>query len=143
MRRWPGGCRLKALLQGVSKNDDYHEFRDQPDIFQYMLEHNLIGRKADGGFYKLIEVGGKRVKHSLNLNTREYAVSKKPSIESLNFGIKDIKSFLDYGDRFSDYAWSVLSETLCYVLKHAEQLSDDIVSIDTAMREGFGLKLSL
>ena len=35
---------LGSLLQGVSKNDDYHEFRDHPDSFQYMLEHNLIKR---------------------------------------------------------------------------------------------------
>ena len=82
---------LESLLQGVPKNDGYHEFRDQPEIFQYMLEHDLIGRKADGGFYKLIELDGKRVKHSLNLNTREYEVSKNPSIESLNFGKKGYK----------------------------------------------------
>ena len=131
---------LESLLQGVPRNDEYHQFDEQPEIFHYMLEKSLIGRKADGGFYKLGEVDGKKMKHSLNLNTREYSISKQPNIDSLNLGKKNIKAFLDCSDKYSNYAWAVLSETLCYVLLHVEELSDDILSVDTAMREGFGLK---
>ena len=42
-----------------------------------MLENKMIGRKGEGGFYKLINQNDKKIKYSLNLNTREYSISHK------------------------------------------------------------------
>jgi 3-hydroxyacyl-CoA dehydrogenase len=38
------------------------------------------------------------------------------------------------------YAWRVLSKTLCYAASLIPEVSDDIVAIDTAMRDGYNWK---
>jgi len=131
---------LESLLNVLPKYDEYHEIQELPEIFRYMLDQKMFGRKSNGGFYKLGKVDGKNRKHSINLNSRKYSVSNKANIDTLKLYKKDINAFLDCNDRFSNYAWSVLSRTLCYVLIHAEEISEDIITIDKVMRDGFGLK---
>ena len=46
-----------------------------------MLDNKLIGRKGKGGFYKLIEKNGKKIKQSLNLKSLKYNNSLKTNIE--------------------------------------------------------------
>lgn len=127
---------VKSLLLNIPKNDYYHSVHEVPEIFQFMLENKMIGRKGDGGFYKLINIKNKKIKHSLDLRTREYSISSKPKIIN-----KNLKKFLDKDDKFSKYAWNVLSEVLYYVLTIVEEISLDIYSIDEAMKNGFGWQL--
>ncbi|HJL58605.1 MAG TPA: 3-hydroxyacyl-CoA dehydrogenase family protein, partial [Alphaproteobacteria bacterium] len=63
---------VKSLLLNIPKSDYYHSVHKTPEIFQFMLENKMIGRKGDGGFYKLININNKKIKHSLDLSTREY-----------------------------------------------------------------------
>ena len=127
---------VKSLLQNIPKDDHYNSVHETPEIFQFMLKNKMIGRKGDGGFYKLIDVENKKVKHSLNLKTREYSISTKPKIIN-----KNLQKFLEKDDKFSEYAWNVLSEVLFYVLSIAEEISKDIHSIDEVMKNGFGWQL--
>jgi len=127
---------VKSLLLNIPKSDYYHSVHETPEIFQFMLENKMIGRKGDGGFYKLINIKNKKIKHSFDLRTREYRISSKPKIIN-----KNLKKFLDKDDKFSKYAWNVLSEVLYYVLTIAEEISLDINSIDEAMKNGFGWQL--
>ena len=127
---------VKSLLQNIPKDDYYHSVHETPEIFQFMLENKMIGRKGEGGFYKLIDVENNKIKHSLDLKTRKYSISTKPKIIN-----KNLQKFLDKDDKFSKYAWNVLSEVLFYVLSIAEEISLDINSIDEAMKNGFGWQL--
>ena len=127
---------VKSLLQNIPKDDYYHSVHETPEIFKFMLENKMIGRKGDGGFYKLIDVENNKIKHSLDLKTRKYSISTKPKIIN-----KNLQKFLDKDDKFSKYAWNVLSEVLFYVLSIAEEISLDINSIDEAMKNGFGWQL--
>ena len=127
---------VKSLLLNIPKSDYYHSVHKTPEIFQFMLENKMIGRKGDGGFYKLININNKKIKHSLDLSTREYQICSKPKIIN-----KNLKKFLDKDDKFSKYAWNVLSEVLYYVLTIAEEISLNINSIDEAMKNGFGWQL--
>ncbi len=131
---------LSSMLTNIKKGDEYHNFSKTPEIIKYMLENNLIGRKGVGGFYRLDLINGKRVKKSINLVSKQYSISLKSKIESLALGKKDIRLFLDHDDKYANYAWSVLSETLLYTLNYAKEISNDLISIDNAMRNGFGLK---
>lgn len=127
---------VDSLLQNIPKNDYYHSVHETPEIFQFMLENKMIGRKGDGGFYKLIDINNKKTKHSLNLKTRKYSLSSKPKIIN-----KNLQKFLDKDDKFSRYAWNVLSDVLYYVLCITEEIALDINSIDEAMKNGFGWQL--
>ena len=106
-----------------------------------MINNKLIGRKGDGGFYKLINQNNNKIKHSLNLKTRKYSKSSKPEIQNLNIINKNLKIYLDQDDKFSKYAWDVLSDVLYYTLCIADEIAYDIVSIDEVMKKGFGWKL--
>ena len=132
---------LLSMLSYVDDEDEYKNFSELPEIFNYMIKNNLIGRKGSGGFYKLELNGRKKVKKSIDFNTKEYSLSKKPIIESLAVSKKDIRQFLDKDDKYSKYGWSVLSSTIEYTLRHAKEIASDLVSIDNAMRNGFALKI--
>ena len=41
---------VDSLLQNIPKNDYYHSVHETPEIFQFMLENKMIGRKGDGVF---------------------------------------------------------------------------------------------
>ena len=132
---------VNSLLKNIPKNDYYRSIHQTPEIFKYMINNKLIGRKGDGGFYKLINQNNNKIKHSLNLNTRKYSKSSKPEIQNLNIINKNLKKYLDQDDKFSKYAWDVLSDVLYYTLCIADEIAYDIVSIDEAMKKGFGWKL--
>lgn len=131
---------VDSLLQNIPKTDLYHSIHQKPELFDYMLENKMIGRKGKGGFYKLVKKNGKRIKYSLNLKTRKYYVSKKPQVDSLKIAKYDLIKFFDQKNKYSNYAWTVLSEVLLYVLTIANEISSNIHSIDAAMRDGFGWK---
>ena len=99
------------LYQNLSKDDYFHSVHETPEIFKYMLENNMIGRKGEGGFYKLIIENNKKVKYSLDLKTRKYSISFKHKIIN-----KNLKKFLDKDDKYSKYALNVLLDVLFYVL---------------------------
>ena len=132
---------VNSLLNNIPKNDYYHLVHQTPEIFKFMLKNKMIGRKGEGGFYKLIIKNKNKIKHSLNLNTRKYSVSSKPKIENFKMINKNLKNYLNKNDQFSKYAWNVLSDVLYYVLSIADEISEDIISIDEAMKHGFGWKL--
>ena len=132
---------LSSMIDNLDDNDEYHLYKKIPEIFNYMLKNKLIGRKGIGGFYKLENVNGKKIKKSINLSTKEYSESKKPSIDSLKTAKKDLIKFLEMNNNYSKYAWSILSEVILYTLNHTTEISNDITSIDSAMKNGFGLEL--
>ena len=130
---------MSSMTEHLDKNDEYNLYSKPPEIFDYMLENNLIGRKGIGGFYKLEKVNGKKVKTSINLVSKEFSVSKKPSIQSTRLAKKNLIKFLEIKDKYSEYALSVVLEFISYTLNHAEDIANDLLSIDNAMKNGFGL----
>ena len=127
------------MTENLDKNDEYNLYSKPPEIFDYMLDNKLIGRKGIGGFYKLENVNGKKVKTSINLITKEFSESKKPSIQSTKLAKKNLNNFLEIKDKYSQYALSVVLEFILYTLNHAEEIANDLLSIDNAMKNGFGL----
>ncbi|PPR44383.1 MAG: putative 3-hydroxyacyl-CoA dehydrogenase [Alphaproteobacteria bacterium MarineAlpha5_Bin6] len=131
---------VQSLLNNIPANDYYKTVHKAPEIFQFMLDNKLIGRKGTGGFYKLVHENNKKIKHSLNLNSKKYSKSSKPNIQNIKLIKKDINSFLFNEDKYSKYALSVISDVLYYVLRITEEISHDILDIDEAMKSGFGWK---
>ena len=130
---------MSSMIEHLDKNDEYNLYSKPPEIFDYMLENKLIGRKGIGGFYKLEKVNGKKVKTSINLISKEFSKSKKPSIQSTKLAKKNLNKFLEIKDKYSEYALSVVLEFISYTLNHSEEIANDLLSIDNAMKNGFGL----
>ena len=130
----------------VAKNV-YDQMKDEeqkvfliPEFMNKMLEKGWLGSKAGQGFYV------KKGKDILELNptTFEYEERKKlkaPSIEEVKqvkgFANK-LKTLLFSDDRAGQLLWNVLSPVLIYTAELMGEIADDIVSIDQAMKWGFG-----
>ncbi|WP_337019014.1 3-hydroxyacyl-CoA dehydrogenase/enoyl-CoA hydratase family protein [Oceanobacillus massiliensis] len=120
------------------------EIFDIPDFMKKMLENGWFGAKSGQGFF----VKRNRVIYELNPETLEYEDRKQlktPATEMARQekGSRRKLKALVYaeGDKAGDFVWSVLKPVLLYSANLLGEIADDIVSIDQAMKWGFGWEL--
>ncbi len=120
---------------------------DVPAFVQDMFEQKMLGEKTKAGFYKA-EKGpeGKEIL-ALDYTTMEYRPRQKTKFPSLD-ATRDaatvgerINVLLQGKDKAADFAWKCLKPLLTYSAVKAEEIADDIVAIDRAMRWGFNWDL--
>ncbi|MGR9035731.1 MAG: 3-hydroxyacyl-CoA dehydrogenase NAD-binding domain-containing protein, partial [Gammaproteobacteria bacterium] len=129
---------LTSMTRTLPKEDAFHEVGQLPAIVQNLIDEGYTGRKGKGGFYRLNKEQGKRIKESVNLGTGEYGPSEKPDLTSLKERQKSgFQALFSSPDLNVFYAWRVMSKTLSYAAHLIPDIADDIVSVDTAMRDGF------
>jgi 3-hydroxyacyl-CoA dehydrogenase len=110
-----------------------------PDFMKQMVERGMLGQKTKQGFFK--KEGGEIL--ALDTETLEYRPRKKLKSASLEAAklqktLKEKLRTLVYGkDAASEFLWSVLKRTLLYTAERAEEIADDIVNIDRALKWGF------
>jgi len=128
-------------------NDECHDFFKAPEAIQRMLDDGMLGQKTGQGFYKKTKKDGKTEILTLDLETFEYREAQKPKFKSLELaktqsgvGPRTV-ALLKGKDRGAEFTWLTLSEMLLYAARRLGEVSDDVVSIDRAMRWGFGWKL--
>ncbi len=132
---------LKGMKLALPAQDAFHEVNHLPDIVQKMIADGYTGRKGKGGFYRLNKVDGGRIKESINLITGDYAKSEKADLSAIKDAQKaGLQALLSHSDPVAQYAWRVLSHTLCYAASLVPEISDDITGIDAAMRDGYNWK---
>jgi 3-hydroxyacyl-CoA dehydrogenase len=118
-----------------------------PPFVQTMLQNRWLGDKTGQGFYKKIRTAGGSEIHYLDYQTMEYRPAQHPRFAALD-RIKKLPSLekqlreLVFGsDRAGKFLWTVLSSSLSYAASKIPEISDDIVSVDRAMKWGFLYKL--
>ena len=74
---------LDGMELALPKEDAFHQVNYLPPLVQAMIADGYTGRKGKGGFYRLNEASGKRVKESINLQTRGYQPSEKFALSDL------------------------------------------------------------
>ncbi len=131
---------LDGMKLALPKEDAFHQVNTLPELVLTMIAEGLIGRKGKGGFYRLNEISGKRVKESINLQTGSYQSSEKFVLQAMPKSQDQLRAFLSSDDTISRYVWQVLSSTLAYSASLIPEIADDIVSVDTAMRLGYNWK---
>lgn len=111
-----------------------------PDFVTKMLDNGWYGSKSGQGFFH------KKGKEILELDpeTLEYVARKKlkaPSVEmakqAKGLGNK-MKALVYSEDRAGQLLWDILTPALLYSAELTGEIADDIVSIDQAMKWGFG-----
>lgn len=111
-----------------------------PDFVTSMLDNGWYGSKSGQGFFL------KKGKEILELDpeTLEYVARKKlkaPSVEmakqAKGLGNK-MKALVYSEDRAGQLLWDILTPALLYSAELTGEIADDIVSIDQAMKWGFG-----
>jgi 3-hydroxyacyl-CoA dehydrogenase len=130
----------KSMLNSLPKKDAFCQIYQEPEVVTNMIRDGYTGRKGKGGFYRLNKENGQKVKEVINLKTGEYSkaeVSKLESVDAAKAGLTYLLTHDDVGGR---YAWSVMSQTLAYTASLIPEISDDIASVDEAMRLGYNWK---
>ena len=134
----------ESMSSNLPKSDMYNiGIKEQEklgidQILSKMISDGYTGRKGKGGFYRLNQDSGKRIKESRNLKTGEYSkATKKVGLESVKAAKKGLRSLVKHKDKGGEYAWKVLSKTLTYAASLVPEITDNIVNVDLAMKNGF------
>ena len=125
---------LKSFLKELPRSDVFHEVAQEIPLVKNLIETGYTGRKGKGGFYRMNKEGGKKILEAINLETGEYSPSKKIDIKSEKV---DLKKLINRGDKYGDYAWSVISKIIKYSSSLVPGITDKFNDIDEAMRLGF------
>ena len=135
---------VNSNLYEAVPNDESRDMFLPSKLLNAMIGKGMLGEKAGKGFYfKTRDDKGQRLIKVLNLNTLEYENPKKPHFDSL----KQLKKISDLAERLNaifqldetigQFAWRLLSQTLCYAANRVPEISDHIYGVDAAMRWGF------
>ncbi|MCF7846391.1 MAG: enoyl-CoA hydratase/isomerase family protein [Candidatus Peribacteraceae bacterium] len=131
------------------KKDPYREFYLPRPYTQEMLKRGLIGEKSGQGFYKKIKnpKGETSEIQVLDVKTMRYRSQREVNFPSLKQA-KKLESLTDRlrllvfaKDRAGKFLWKNFSDTLHYAAWLIPEISDDIVSVDNALKWGFGWEL--
>jgi 3-hydroxyacyl-CoA dehydrogenase len=160
---WPksGTFRLSDMvgidvLAHVAKNFFERVKDERPDVapppfIGQMLERKWLGDKTGQGFYKKVKgAGGEEERLGLDWKTLEYrpsARAKFPSLEltksvdSLAERLRMVLANDPKKDRAAAFYWQVLPELWNYAAYRVPEISDDIIGIDEAMKNGFNWEM--
>ncbi len=129
-------------------NDEQREAFRVPQLMRELVERGWLGEKSGQGFYKRTkDFNGKSNIQELNLQTLEYEPRQKSRFDSIEaaYHIEDpaqrMISIMDADDRASQLMRETTAEILIYAANHAQEIADDIVAIDNAMRWGFNFEM--
>jgi|SRR5579871_1703686 3-hydroxyacyl-CoA dehydrogenase len=124
-------------------NDPQRELFRMPQFVRDMVAQGKLGDKTGQGFYKREKGGDKRTILVIDSATLEYRAQDSVHFSSLD-SVKDnpdvferIKTVINATDRAGTLAWELTADTLLYTATVAQEISNDIVNIDNAMRWGF------
>ncbi|PPR78712.1 MAG: putative 3-hydroxyacyl-CoA dehydrogenase [Alphaproteobacteria bacterium MarineAlpha2_Bin1] len=135
---------IDSMFQSLPKSDSFFQLY-KPNhplnpLTKKMVKEGYIGRKGKGGFYRLVNDKGVKRKQALDLKSGEYREIIKPNFESIKSSKKDLKKLIGFNDKGSIYAWEVLSHVLKYAADLIPVISDDVLSVDQAMKSGYAWK---
>jgi 3-hydroxyacyl-CoA dehydrogenase len=129
-------------LYALIPHDETREVLASPHVEalrKSQTEKGRLGDKSGQGFYKK---GGKEIL-SLDLESGEYRARREPEIPSLAEAAKTrslpqrVKFMLAQDDRAGAMARHIIYESLGYAARRVPEISDDLPSIDRAVRWGF------
>jgi 3-hydroxyacyl-CoA dehydrogenase len=129
-------------------NDEQRETFRAPQLMREMVERGWLGEKSEQGFYKRTkDSNGETIIQELNLQTLKYEPRQKPRFDSIGAAhhienpAQRMISIMNADDRASHLTREITAETLIYAATHAQEIADDIVAIDNAMRWGFNFEM--
>jgi 3-hydroxyacyl-CoA dehydrogenase len=135
-------------LYEAAPNDELRDFFKVPEFIANMQKKNWLGEKAKCGFYKRIKNDkGETEILTLDYRNMEHRARKKATFASIDMGrnfddIPERVRNLAYAkDRAGDFFWDSTAAVLIYSANRIPEIADDIMSIDNAMKWGFGWEL--
>ena len=134
------------IAEGLSDDAERSAYA-VPPFLQELVKRGWLGEKAGQGFYKRVRGSEGSEILALDYKTMEYRPQRKVSFVSLDAtqGIEDaaerLRALAYADDRAGRFVWQALRDTLGYAAQRVPEIADDIVSVDQAMKWGFGWEL--
>ncbi len=127
------------LLQRLPQNRWTEILTSGPNIQQQLVERGALGEKSGAGYYRK---EADRSISSLDLNTLEYRPQVKARIASVSDIRKlplqeRLRALVNLEDNAGKYTWETMRDTICYAADIAEEIADDIPSIDNGIKWGY------
>lgn len=130
-------------------NDEYVKvIKDKPThkATQFLLDNNFLGDKSGQGFYKKTdqrdEKGG-RIILALDLQTLEYKPAQKAMIpvvgiaKKVEIMDKRIREMMASDEKSGHFVRDMLCGIMVYAANRIPEISDNVYSIDNAMKAGY------
>lgn len=131
-----------SFMQTLATDDAHRRHDITRDVFiSRMLARGQSGRQAGAGFYRNLEVDGRRSREALDLKTGDYRPLQPVQLDSLDLAGGDLRALCGCDDAAGRYAWRVLSHVVAYSADVAPEIADSVTDIDTAMRLGYNWSL--
>jgi len=136
------------VLENVENDEFIEQFKgkEKPKYIQFLLDNKFLGNKTGKGFYektKQKDEKGKTIINALNLKTLEYAPSVKARLDTVKYAKKienmaeRINHLVDGEEREHKFLKEYFAALFAYTANRIPEISDDIYSVDDAMRAGY------
>jgi 3-hydroxyacyl-CoA dehydrogenase len=137
------GKNLVAAIPHDQNIQPYLRSEAVNNLIGAMVQKGWLGNKTKIGFYKQVQVNGKRDYWSLDFNSLEHIAPQKPRFESVGKArnIEDLGRrmaiMLAGEDRAADLVRAITYQGFAYAAACIPEIADTPKSIDDAMRWGF------
>ncbi|MDR7420427.1 MAG: 3-hydroxyacyl-CoA dehydrogenase NAD-binding domain-containing protein [Armatimonadota bacterium] len=120
--------------------DEERAIFEPPPFMREMARRGWLGEKSGGGFYRRKDGDVLALDH----RTLEYRPRRRTSAANLDAARtiadpgKRLATLLAMPDVYGEFLRRLLGATLAYAARRIPEVSDDVLSVDQAMRWGFG-----
>ncbi len=128
----------KSLVSILPEDDVFHDVSAEIPVMQRMISEGHLGNKGTkGGFYRSDEDSTSR--ETLDFESFSYRAfdESKPQVAVDAEIAQDFTLLLANDDIYGQYAWEILSNTLCYAASLVPEVNESLVSVDDAMKLGY------
>ncbi len=126
---------VNSLVKILPPEDAFHHHAGRIALMTRMIENGQTGNKKGQGFYRTTADGEREV---LDLNAENYRPAPRLTLPLAEEAEQQgVKRLLQDDTRYGQFAWSVLSQTLCYAASLIPEVGENPLDIDDAMKLGY------
>lgn len=142
-----------SLIKNLPNNDLYHNIYKNSPLLDKMIEEGYIGRKGKGGFYRISQINGKKIKEVLSISSSISSFAKSSISNDDSFSYIPIEKNEEVLEAYPSLAAILSSDTIygsflnevlgifyIYLFYLIPTVSENITDIDVAMKLGYSWK---
>ena len=130
----------KSLVSILPEDDMFHAVSAEIPLMQRMISEGYLGNKGmKGGFYRT-DPADPYARETLDFESftyRPFDPAKPGDCRrgGTRAGLHGL--LIGQDDKYGDYAWEILSNTLCYAASLVPGVNESLVAVDDAMKLGY------